>query len=126
MIAESQTEDELNLDKPISPQELGKWIFHPRRPLQRLATHEDVQPWQIAFFAGWESFVRQSHHTLAHPRTHPNGGFLSRKSHLKRETPNPSMAVIPEPLRGPRTIYDALAILGAMLLAVSILFATRS
>jgi len=126
MIAESKMENELNLDKPISPQEFGKWIFHYGRPLQRLATREDVEPWQIAFFAGWESFVRQSHHTLAHPRSHPNGGVVSRKSHLKRGISTPSMEVIPAPLRGPHTIYDALAILGAMLLAVSILFATRS
>jgi hypothetical protein len=61
MNAHTQAAGELNLVKPLSPQEFGKWVFHNQKPLQRLAALEDVKPWQLAFFAGLESFVRQSH-----------------------------------------------------------------
>jgi len=44
MIAPAQTDEELNWDKPTSPQEFGRWVFHNQKPLQRLTAMEDVKP----------------------------------------------------------------------------------
>lgn len=61
MNAPDQKANELHLDNPLSPQEFGRWVFHDQKPLQRLAAFENLKLWQLGFFAGWESHVRQAH-----------------------------------------------------------------
>jgi len=63
--AQAHPARELNLVKPFSPQEFGRWVFHKQKPLHRLAALEDLKPWQLAFSAGLESFVRQSQNQSA-------------------------------------------------------------
>ncbi len=60
----------LSLDDPISPEEFGRWVFHHSKPLQHLAASGDLKPWQIAFFAGLESFMRQSYNNSEESTLH--------------------------------------------------------
>jgi len=83
MKVQIQKADELHLDNPLSPEKFGRWVFYNEKPLQWLAALGDRTPWQSAFFAGWESFVRQSQKKSDYLGLQPRRAFVASAPHLK-------------------------------------------
>jgi len=137
MNALSKTPEELKLKIPPSPQEFGRWVQRAPKPLAYLATSEDVKPWQLAFFAGWESFMRQTQHLSERVRFHPRG-VLSGMKPLSQEESSPRSPEMgtPTSMAAPSAERDAsgrrgqlvmaiLALIGCALLIGVILFASH-
>jgi len=56
-----------------------------QKPPQSLAAVEDVKPWQLAFSAGWQSFMRQSQKRTEDLAFHPSRAIAAPKQRPQKE-----------------------------------------
>ena len=137
MKAETQRAQELDLAMPLSPHIIGASVFANPDSLKCLAVAAEVKPWQLAFFTGWESFMRQADKRAAYLRLQPykaivapklrpksGGDRLSfKESKLNRIFTRPTLF---ELSRRRHTVYSALALLGLFMVALVLLLAIHT
>ncbi|MDR3402649.1 MAG: hypothetical protein P4L99_09135 [Chthoniobacter sp.] len=101
-----------------------------------MATSEDVKPWQLAFFAGWESFMRQTQHLSDRVRFHPRRASSEAEPVPQEEDDRHSLDPRRLPMVAPSAEQDAsrrrrrlllaiLGLIGCALLITVILFASH-
>lgn len=135
MTAPNRTAGKFPVENPLSRGDFGARVARPQKPLQRLAATEDMSPWQLAFFAGWGSFLRQSENRSNNLQFHSH-----RSSNTSRVFSPEGCGELPRIERAPtpifsqragpdlaerrrRMIYAALALFGLSLMGCAILLA---